>query len=185
MAVRRTVHLSNGAFTVAVYPSRVACDCHDNITCARRHNAARERCRQILVVTTCRLILVLRRLCSRCDVHACRTGTVMSMICVIYRIYCCCAECRVSTASVKHCRRCAAVTLAPTLALTLHTSLRRSAAADSHLLQTGASCVCRSTACVDWSRLESVAVCEPVLSPDPSVCVRGREYVGTVSCPLN
>ena len=68
--------------------------------------------------------------------------------------------CRVSTASAKHCRTCAAVTLAPTLALTLHTSLRRSAAADSHLLQTGAACICRSTACVDWS----LSLCESLCS---------------------
>ena len=68
-------------------------DRYDNITCTRRHNDARERCRQILVVTRCRLILVLRRLCSRCDVPACATGTAPTMICD-YRIYCRCAECR-------------------------------------------------------------------------------------------
>ena len=73
--------------------------------------------------------------------------------------------CRVSTASAKHCRTCAAVTLAPTLALTLHTSLRRSAAADSHLLQTGAACICRSTACVDWSLSLCVSLCSVLTHP--------------------
>ena len=66
--------------------------------------------------------------------------------------------CRVSTASAKHCRTCAAVTLAPTLALTLHTSLRRSAAADSHLLQTGACRACMSAACVYQSLLLCVCL---------------------------
>ena len=80
----------------------------------------------------------LRRFCSRCDVPAGATGTAPTMICVItgstaavqtvdcicaalQEVWCCCNP-------------------SPTLALTLHTSLRRSAAADSHLLQTGASC---------------------------------------------
>ena len=154
--MRRTVHLSNGAFTVAVCRSCVAYDRHGKVTCARRHTNAHKRCRQILVVTRCRLILVLRRLCSRCDVPACATGIAPTMICVItgstaavqtvdcicaalQEVWCCCNP-------------------SPTLALTLHTSLRRSAAADSHLLQTGACRACMSAACVYQSLLLCVCL---------------------------
>ena len=98
----------------------------------------------------------LRRFCSRCDVPAGATGTAPTMICVItgstaavqtvdcicaalQEVWCCCNP-------------------SPTLALTLHTSLRRSAASDSHLLQTGACRACMSAACVYQSLLLCVCL---------------------------
>ena len=47
----------------------------------------------------------------------------------------------------------------------MRTSVRRSAAADSHMLQTGASCVCRSTACADWSLSLCVSLCSVLTHP--------------------